>query len=317
MMTLFIDCVYAQSTITNANKNEANTRSELRLEHSVAVVYPDIREPYLSVFKSIIKGISTELDTKIKSKAIKSNDDIKTVSLWLEEQQASSVISLGSAGLKISELLSEDYNNVVGAVLITNQQQKYIKNAISMTPAPHKLFSKLKDLSPHVEKISVIYDSDTQGWLIEQAKLAAMEINIQLHAIEAKDTRSSALIYRELLSKQQSGVDALWLLQGDQALKERSVLYMILKNAWDKNLIVFSSNPSHVTKGVLFSLYPDNEKLGKSLAKAAVESANDNAIGIRALEDLLTAVNVRTAEHLGLNISRSERREFDMVFPIR
>ncbi|WP_255210805.1 hypothetical protein [Methylogaea oryzae] len=36
---------------------------------------------------------------------------------------------------------------------------------------------------------------------------------------------------------------------------------------------------------------------------------------IEPLKDLLFAVNLRTAEHLGLRFDSQDRRQFDLVFP--
>jgi putative ABC transport system substrate-binding protein len=90
-----------------------------------------------------------------------------------------------------------------------------------------------------------------------------------------------------------------------------------LKKAWKHRLVVFSSNPSLVEKGALFSLYPDNRKLGQSLAQASMAQRRGDPVGVQPTRDLLSVLNTRTAEHLGLGLSRSQLREFDIVFPSR
>ena len=97
-------------------------------------------------------------------------------------------------------------------------------------------------------------------------------------------------------------------------MDERAILPLTLRESWNRNIAVFSSNPSHVPRGVLFSLYPDNRAMGRTLAAMAVEEGN-GAASIEPLGDLRVAVNLRTAEHLGLDLSSRQRREFDLVFP--
>ena len=66
---------------------------------------------------------------------------------------------------------------------------------------------------------------------------------------------------------------------------------------------------------MLFSLYPDNAELGRHLAESAlgfVASGDYGEHGMILLREVLMAVNLRTARHLGLN---SSRQSFDMVFP--
>jgi putative ABC transport system substrate-binding protein len=82
--------------------------------------------------------------------------------------------------------------------------------------------------------------------------------------------------------------------------------------------VVFSSSVAHVGRGVLFSLYPDNVALGRTLAASALTRLAANGPPPRIvtpLQAVRVAVNVRTARHLGLAISRTEQQSFDLVFP--
>ena len=100
-------------------------------------------------------------------------------------------------------------------------------------------------------------------------------------------------------------------------MEEGSVLPLVLQESWNRSLAVFSSSFGHVRRGVLFSLYPDNVELGKSLAGLALgilASGNHGGRGMMPLRDVRIAVNLRTAQHLGLDLSR-QQQSFDLVFP--
>jgi putative tryptophan/tyrosine transport system substrate-binding protein len=91
----------------------------------------------------------------------------------------------------------------------------------------------------------------------------------------------------------------------------------VLQEAWTRGLAVFSSSVAHVKRGALFSLYPNNVELGRSLAGAALGQLSGNGAqgrGVMPLKDVLMAVNVRTASHLGLGVAQRQL-SFDMVFP--
>jgi putative ABC transport system substrate-binding protein len=112
--------------------------------------------------------------------------------------------------------------------------------------------------------------------------------------------------------------EALWVPQDESVLDENSLLPVLLKEAWDRNLVLFSSTPEYVKKGALFSLYPDNTGMGRSLAALALQQAQEprpKGSALLPLRDLLIAVNLRTAEHLGLRFPGQEMRKFDLVFP--
>ncbi len=168
----------------------------------VAVLYPDVREPYRGVFLNIIHGIEEGLDSPASLHALAEGDDIPALGAQLARERVKAVIALGRIGLMA-------------------------------------------------------------------------------------------------------------------ARKFPGEMPVILKEAWDKNLLVFSSNPEHVKRGALFSLYPDNRGLGRSLAQLTLERLKSppKPPAVLALKDLLIAVNARTAEHLGLRLTNQARRRFDLVFP--
>jgi len=97
-------------------------------------------------------------------------------------------------------------------------------------------------------------------------------------------------------------------------------LPLVLQESWDRSVAVFSSTALHVRRGVLFSLYPDDLELGRNLATSAlgfVSGKGQVAHGVMPLKDVLIAVNLRTASHLGLDISYKQQRSFNLVFPER
>lgn len=284
---------------------------------AVAVLYPDVRAPYDRIFNDILKGIEQEARTNVVTYAIKKEDSLQQVSDWLNRTNPATVISLGSRGKAVASMLGEDINVVVGASILSDKNIASGLLGISLTPSPVKLFSKLQQLAPDVKKIHVVYHSETNAWLIHKAKQAAVKRGLEVIAVPAVDARDAASHYKTILKGNVKGAQAVWLLQGDPTLDERSLLPTILSKAWNKNFVVFSSNPSHVKRGALFSLYPDNIQMGESLSEKAYRVMNGKDRDVDPLEDLLIAVNVRTAEHLSLKITRAQEREFNLVFPLK
>ena len=284
---------------------------------TLAVLYPDVREPYRSIFGDILKGIKKDASGKVKSFALRQGEDLDKLNKWLENTKPDAVISLGNRGKGVIQHLSPELKIIAGATILSNQNIEKGFVGISLTPSPRKLFVKLLQLAPQVKRISVVYHAETNGWLIKLARQAAESLSIDLVAIAAYNVREAAFTYKRLLAEQENGFDAIWLLQGDPTLDERGLLPTILSEAWGNQSVVFSSNPSHVKRGALFSLFPDNLNMGKSLSQKAKSIVNGKNNNVEALKDLLIAVNVRTAEHLNLKISRSEQRNFDLIFPNR
>lgn len=280
----------------------------------VAVIYPQVREPYRSVFRDIVKGMESALPGSIADLEVQPERTAQQLSADLRAQQVGAVVLLGKHGLNLSGALDPSLQRVVGAVLAGPDEVPPAVRATSLAPSPRKLFEKLHELAPGVRTIHVIYGADGNDWLIAHAREAADALGYRFDAIRKDNIKEGANAYRTLLT--QSGpTDAVWLLQASAFLEESSVLQMILRTAWDRNVVVFSSNGSHVPKGALFALFPDNAAMGAHLARLAAGDPAQ-APGLQPLEQLNTAINIRTADHLGLGLNAGDSR-FNMVFPSR
>jgi len=285
---------------------------------SIAVLYPEIREPYRSVFSRITDGIRKQSRIRVETYALRDELDVSNLQAWLQSERSKVIIALGHRGLKAAQRLENSPPVVVGAVLLPPGASKNGISGVSLTPDPGMLFARLKSMQPQVKRVTVVYDPQRNEGLIRLAKTAAKAQGLELVALKAANLSEAAPIYREILRNRKSGSDAIWLPQDPNTVDDRIILPLILKEAWNSKLVVFSSNPAHIKRGVLFALYPDNFALGRSLARLALAQLNNNAHpgpGIATLKDLLIAVNLRTADHLELKITSQQRREFDLTFP--
>ncbi|CAL1241448.1 ABC transporter substrate binding protein [Candidatus Methylocalor cossyra] len=293
------------------------SRAELS---SVAVLYPNIREPYQSVFLQIVTGIEERLAVPVKRYPIMADGDgWSALEQRLAKDNPRGIIALGRLGFEAAEKFAGRWPVIVGAVMPNPGQTTRGLSGITLAPDPASLFQWLVKLTPTVKRVTVIYNRRIGLDAMEHAQKAASLQGLTLNALPAENLREAAGLYRDFLEGSSLDArDSLWLLQDASIFDENALLPVILKEAWDKNLVVFSSTPEHVKKGALFSLYPDNFGLGRSLAALALEQFQDGrqrAGRLLPLRDLLIAVNLRTAEHLGLRFSGHERRQFDLVFP--
>ncbi len=281
----------------------------------LAVFYPDVPDPYVRVFKDIIAGIRETYPGKVRVKMLERGARYSDMASWLENKQLTRVIALGNEAMNLSLMLPDSYVCVSGAVLAAPIEVSDSFSAVTLAPDPDMMFASLAKLAPEIETIHVIYGEKLHGRLIRRAMQVASSHNLKIKSYINKDVKQIANLYRGFFETLDSGSEAIWLLQGDPGLRERSVLYQVLKAAWNSNILVFSSNPSYVSKGVLFALYPDNTRMGNTLAQKLLARMAGEQAAIVQTRDLLTAVNIRTAEHLDLEISRSQRREIDVIFP--
>ena len=293
-------------------------RTALAAPQSIGVLYPDIRPPYQQVFLDIIRGVEEVTKDSIKLYDIKKDYDNRALQQDLEKAHIDVVIALGRRGLKAANNLSDTFEVVAGATFLSPGGKNNVTAGISLNPDPEILFARLKDLAPRVTRISVVYNSARNNWLIERAEKTAKRHDLSLRAMPARNLKEAATLYREIV-RDADASQAVWLLQDNSILDKRVILAMILKKAWDKQFVVFSGNPGHVRQGALFSLYPDNIGMGRSIGgiimkRSKSDTINDQIIPVR---DLLIAVNTRTAKRLDLKFTSAQEREFDLVFPAK
>lgn len=281
---------------------------------NVAVVYPEIREPYRAIFESIVRGIEQENLGEVNVRVLQADTKPEELDRWLTESRAETVVALGRKGLAAVQHLRAGYRRVVGAVLLKPEPSLQGFWGISLTPAPEQLFKRLNSLAPGVRRVLVVYNPSNNQWLIDRARGSAVNLGLDLKAVPAADLREAATVYRRLLPEMSGPGDAIWLLQDRQTVDERAILPLMLEAAWNGDIVLFSSNPGHVKRGALFSLYPNHQAMGRSLGSLAAATVTTKP-HIDPLRDLQTAVNIRTAEHLGIEFSNRDLRDFGLVFP--
>lgn len=283
----------------------------------IAVLYPDIGEPYRSIFARIIEGIEEKTKNKVASYAVGGNFNAQDLSGELKRQDVRVVIVLGRNGLKAASGLDKEIGVIVGGVVSVPDADTHGGTVLSLAPDPALLFARLKAISPRTQRVFVVYEPRQNGWLIRLAREAARSQGIELIAQEAADLKSALAFYQNFFSGADARRDALWLPQDSATVDESTVLPLVLQESWARGLPVFSSTVSHVKRGALFALYPNNVELGRNLAVSAlgVASGVPTNRGILPLREVLAACNTRTASHLGLSLSASQQQGFDLLFP--
>ncbi|MFT3856075.1 MAG: ABC transporter substrate binding protein [Aquabacterium sp.] len=284
---------------------------------NVAVVYPDIGEPYRSVFAAIIEGIEERTRGRVLSVPLAMGANPPGLSDTFRQRDVKAVIALGRSGLKAAAGLERQLSVVAGGVLSVPEAEAQGMLVQSLAPDPALLFARLKAFVPAARRVIVVYDPRQNDWLMRLAREAAKAQGLELVAAEAEDLKTAVRRYQDLLGSMNARRDVLWLPQDTSTVDETAVLPLVLRESWNQNLVVFSSNVAHVRRGVLFSLYPDNIEIGRFLAGAALSSLQSGSAaprGIQALKQVRTAVNTRTADHLGLDL-RASQQPIHLVFP--
>jgi len=292
--------------------------------NKIAIFYPQAKEPYRSIYQEIIDGTikaaqQHQSTVSYKTFVIDKDFDSDKIIQQLEQQNIQKVIVLGRFGWKLAKILSriktKDQNPkfqvVSGALPISPNGI----SGISSITDPLYLFNYLNQVAPKVKQIHVAY-SKKSAWLIELAKEAAQQKGLILNVKSVSNTAEAIEFYQQLFDSGISTKDAIWLPLDRISSHDKITLPLILEKAWSKEVVVFSSKPSHAKRGALFSTYPDNFALGEHLFAMVQElELQPEQKNFAALKSTLLAVNLRTAAHLGLKYSSEQQQSFKLTFP--
>lgn len=283
----------------------------------IAVIYPDIGSPFQAVFAKIIEGIEAQAHVRVVSLPVGERTAPGELNAQLKRNGAKVVIALGRQGLRAAAGVDRDLPVVVGGVLSVPEAESRNLTGVMLTPDPALLFLHLKALLPHIKRVIVVYDPQHNETLIRLAREAARAQGLELVAYEARDLASAVRSYDAAFAFADSRRDAFWLPQDSTTVDDNTVLPLMLKECWNRNAVFFSSSYLHVKKGALFTLYPDNVELGRTLASSALSllAGESRKRGMVPLREMHTAINLRTANRIGLNLSYQQQRSFDYIFP--
>jgi len=284
-------------------------------KNAIAVLYPNVEEPYRTAFVSMIHGIEERTRVRVRSYAVDPRVDVYDLNAQLKRNGTRVVIALGRQGISTASGLDRDITVLAGGALLLSDSDNI--NGISLTPDPALLFARLRALLPETRRVLVVFDPRKSEWLIRIARDAARAQGLELVASEARDLSQAAHMYTSLFATAEARRDAVWLPHDTTTVEEGTLLPLILKQSWNSGVPVFSSNMLHVKKGALFALTPNNVELGRTLASSALGlvAGEPRKRGVQPLRELHAAINLRTASHMGLSIGQQQQRTFDYIFP--
>jgi putative tryptophan/tyrosine transport system substrate-binding protein len=282
-----------------------------RAETRISVLYPDSATALLRLYQTIVAGMTQAGDVRLQSRAISDKDSFEDIKAWVTANQSHVTIVLGDLPPALTESLAATMPLIHGAGALNDSTQP----GVSLASSPAQMFSRLRQIKPDVERVFVVYKPQATGWLIEGGRAAARDQHLELVASACEDVQQAGAAFGRILQQARPGKDAIWLTL-DPVVPLNQLLPVLLRESWDKHLVLFSNNPVDVAKGALFALYPDYPTMGRQLAERAKRQvAKPSQGGPEASEHLNGAFNTRTASHLGIMLGDQQRQAFDRIFP--
>jgi len=266
------------------------------LSSGLLIVYPSVKAPYNKIYQDIIKGIDRSYQGITNQLELMPNNGSHVLTDKIKQYQPDVLLTLGRHSLEKVRLLDSPIPIVAGAITRTKKPVL----GVSMIPDSTIILENLLTIAPSVKRVYVVANSERHAQL-QRAQTYLTAQGRSLVVEEVSSIQQAADKYLKIIH-QASASDAIWLMRSAK-LNDPSILMLVLEAAWKKNIVVFSSNPTHVKRGALFSVYPDNEKMGATLAEIAKQHAqllSTPNTGLVPLRSLHVIINKRTSKHLGI-----------------
>ncbi|MER2512512.1 MAG: ABC transporter substrate binding protein [Nitrosomonas ureae] len=283
----------------------------------IAVLYPETGMPYQQIFSEIISGIEKGAEgAAIRSMALPDPPNLSALRHWLDQQSPTVTITLGRIATETYEALDSPIPQVIGAFEASLQTRPRIAG-ISLSVDPALLLDTLKKLAPAINRVWVIFNPNTDRWVVDLAQSAAPVFGLEIQTLEASDLRESARRFLDVLERAEPTTDSIWLLANSALVDSQTILPLVVEQSWKRRLVIFSNSLQQAKYGILFALYPDNLQLGRHLAELAQSHVRQphRAFHIEPLRAVKRVLNLKVAAHLKLSITKDIEQQFDVVLP--
>lgn len=258
----------------------------------------------LSYYNETVAGAKEVLATDATVKVYDLRGNVTAGRMIVEKlraEQPDLVIAVGLKAALAAKLEIFDSPVVVCMVMDTESYGFTASNfygVLMQAPIAQQLIS-LHGVMPQAKRIGLLYDERFTGTLVQEAIKEAEKLRLQVvpALIAAPDDLPAAL--RALTPK----IDALWLMQDQTVITERSIQF-ILETTLDAKVPVFAFSPTLVQQGALGALVVNAVDAGRQAGHLGKRLLRQEVVkGPRFVlpEKTELALNLNVAEYLGLN----------------
>jgi hypothetical protein len=264
-------------------------------EPLILIAYPAVDEPLQSIYASVIKGIEKKVSHTEHLEVPENNNNLQAD---LDRHHPDKIIALGKRVADAA--LKTTYRNktVIGMV----HSNPVESPGVSLALDSQGLAKRLPQLAPFIKGVYVVQESSHPAITLHSADMPISTPPIIIK--EGGDMVSTIRLLGQLVEQDATSNDAILI----PANLPGNILFEITKIAWDRKIILLSTNLSHLESGVLMVFYPDEEKLGEQLGSLA----NNSKPGFENLESVNVGLNQRVAQHLNIVIDTSVLNQFSV-----
>jgi hypothetical protein len=165
-------------------------------------------------------------------------------------------------------------------------------NGVSLVLDSRSLIAQLSRFVPTITRVFVVQQA---GYQTIDSVHAPSESHPALVMREGSDQLATIRILGHLVEEEATNTDAVFI----PANLPLDILYEVAKVAWDKKVMLLSTNLAHLDTGTLIGFYPNEVAIGTQLGQL-VRQQNP---GYESLKGINSALNRKVAQHLAVDFS--------------
>ena len=261
----------------------------LSKEHNVLIAYSKASLEKHPIYSSVIKGI----EKNISAELLEFNDDEQDYQKKLDKIHPDRIIALGKSVIQSIDKTSFKEKMIAGIMFFDPSEYK----GISLTIDDTVVEQQINTLLPEIQKIYVIQQESNQS-------IYSNKNNIHLEFKNYPDLLDAIRASTNIIEQSDSTVAIIV-----PANTSPNIVFGLAKIAWDRNIVLISTNLSHLDAGVMMVLFPDAEATGEELGKLA---KLNNTKG-EYTKNLKIALNSRVAQHLSKEFTQKQKDKFSIT----
>jgi putative tryptophan/tyrosine transport system substrate-binding protein len=232
----------------------------------------------------------------------------------LKRADAAVILAVGQKALQLARQAAPNVPTVFCMVLGSAAAPGRTVTGVKLEVAPQTQLDLLKQVSPAVKRVGVIYEPRASGPMMEEAVKAAGRLGLTLVSKPVGDAKE----VRAALGEIANSIDALWLMPDPRLITAEMFNYLLVFTLEHK-IALYGFLDSFTQAGALASVAPDYAEIGKRAARMVAD-----LLGKPPEQRLpvpppvggpgALTINLKTARQLGLEISSGVQSKARQVF---
>lgn len=266
-------------------------------EPQVLVLYPATDPPVSSIYATTIQGIQSRVNS-LSAIAIPETAGLADIKPSIDQLHPDKIIALGNQAAEFIKQTPYRSQALVGLLYFNPADY----HGVSLKLDSQVLIVHLQRLIPRIRQVFVVENS---SHLILQQDFSATASKPLLTVRTGNDLMTSLHILGQLLEHDATPEDAI-LIPADIP---KDILYEASQIAWRKNIVLLSTNLSHLEYGVLMTFNPNLFALGEQLG----DMIHQETLTYQPIKRIEVSLNKRVAQHLAMYFDPSVLSGFSLV----